>query len=169
MTVSPVSSGLTTPTAAAPVVTGPKTLGSADFMKLLAVQFEQQDPMKPMDDTAFIAQMAQFTSLSQTQTMTTQMTQLAASQGLAAANSYIGYQVTVDNGDGTSSTGVVSAVQVNSTGPQIMVGGKAYGISSVKLVQPAPVASSPAPAAAVPVPVSTSTTTTTPAGTAGGA
>lgn len=127
-----------------PVVTGPKTLGSDDFMKLLAVQFQQQDPMKPMDDTAFIAQMAQFTALSQSQTMTTQMTQLRSSQDIATANSFLGYNVTVDNGDGTSSSGVVSGVQVDSAGPKIVVGGNPYAVSSVLFVEPAP-ASNPTP------------------------
>ena len=59
-----------------PVVKSQKTLGSDDFMKLLAVQFKTQDPMKPMEDTAFIAQMAQFTSLSQSQAMTAEMVKL---------------------------------------------------------------------------------------------
>ena len=121
-----------------PIVSGPKTLGSDDFMKLLAVQFQQQDPMKPMDDTAFIAQMAQFTSLSQTQTMTKQITQMRSSQDLATANSYIGYKVTVDNGDGTTGSGVVSGVQVDSAGPKIVVDGNPYAVSSVLTVQPAP-------------------------------
>ena len=40
-----------------------KVLGQNDFLKLLATQFKTQDPMKPMEDTAFIAQMAQFTAL----------------------------------------------------------------------------------------------------------
>ena len=131
-----------------PIVSGQKTLGSNDFMKLLAVQFQQQDPMKPMDDTAFIAQMAQFTALSQSQTMTTQMTQLSSSQALATANSYLGYQVTVDNGDGTSSTGVVGGVQVDSAGPKIMVGGNPYAVSSVLYVEPVPVPTSTTPAPA---------------------
>jgi flagellar basal-body rod modification protein FlgD len=146
MTVSSVSS---TPKAAtaggpavtAPIVSGPKTLGSNDFMKLLAVQFQQQDPMKPMDDTAFIAQMAQFTALSQSQTMTAEMTKLSTSQSLATANSYLGNQVTVDNGDGTTSSGVVDSIQVTSDGPSLMVGGNPYPISSVVSVAPHAVSS----------------------------
>ena len=145
MTVTPVSSTQHN-SATVPVVSGPKTLGSEDFMKLLAVQFQNQDPMQPMDDTAFIAQMAQFTSLQQTQTMTTQMTKLSATQDLMAANSYIGQQVTVDDGNGGIATGVVSGVQVYTTGPQIMVGGKPYPISSVLSVQPGTVSTPATPA-----------------------
>jgi flagellar basal-body rod modification protein FlgD len=146
MSVSPVTS---TPnnSVTTPIVNSTQALGSADFMKLLAVQFQSQDPMKPMDDTAFIAQMAQFTSLQQTQTLTTEMAKLSANQELVAANSYIGQQVTVDDGKGGTASGVVSSVQVDSTGPKIMVGANPYAISSVLSVQPAPV---PTPTAATP-------------------
>ena len=60
-------------------------LGKDDFLKLLMAQIQNQDPMKPMDDTAFIAQTAQFSALQQATTLTQQMTQLRASQDLAAA------------------------------------------------------------------------------------
>jgi flagellar basal-body rod modification protein FlgD len=139
MTVNSVAAPID-PTITTPVTTAAQqTLGSQDFMKLLAVQFQSQDPMKPMDDTAFIAQMAQFTSLSQTQTMTDQMVKLNSSQQLAAANSFIGKQVVVDNGQGGTDAGTVSGVQVDATaGPQLIVGNQAYSMSSVLYVQPVP-------------------------------
>jgi len=127
------------PTLSTKVVKSAQTLGSEDFMKLLAVQFQTQDPMKPMDDTAFIAQMAQFTSLSQTQTMTSEMVKLSASQQLASANSFIGKQVTVDDGKGGIETGTVSGVMVDSTGPQLVVNQTAYPVSSVLFTELAPV------------------------------
>jgi hypothetical protein len=40
-------------------------LGREDFMKLLLAQLQHQDPLKPMDDQAFIAQVAQFNALEQ--------------------------------------------------------------------------------------------------------
>ncbi|WP_410473355.1 flagellar hook assembly protein FlgD [Guyparkeria sp. TX1] len=40
-----------------------KNLDQTDFLKLLTKQMEQQDPFEPMDNTQFIAQMAQFSSL----------------------------------------------------------------------------------------------------------
>ena len=67
-----------------------KTLGKDDFMKLLAVQFQMQDPMKPMDDTAFIAQTAQFTSLEQATSMAQDIAALRTEQQRVVANSYLG-------------------------------------------------------------------------------
>ena len=124
------------PTLSAKVVKSAKTLGSEDFMKLLAVQFQSQDPMKPMEDTAFIAQMAQFTSLSQTQTMTSEMVKLNANQELITANSYLGKQVIVDGGKAGEIEGQVTAVQIDSTGPRLVVNNKLYTLSSVLYAEP---------------------------------
>ena len=43
--------------------TGMAALGSNDFLRLMTVQLQQQDPFNPMDQTQMLAQMAQFSSL----------------------------------------------------------------------------------------------------------
>ena len=52
------------PAAAAP---GTRVLGLQDFLQVLLTQLSWQDPLKPMDNQTFMAQMAQFTALEQTQ------------------------------------------------------------------------------------------------------
>ena len=42
-----------------------KTLGKEEFMRLLVTQMQFQDPLKPMENTEFTAQLAQFSSLDQ--------------------------------------------------------------------------------------------------------
>jgi flagellar basal-body rod modification protein FlgD len=114
-----------------------KTLGSEDFMKLLAVQFQQQDPMKPMEDTAFIAQMAQFSSLEQSKTMAQQMAALRADQQLLTGNSYLGRTITVEEADGKLSTGVVTALDNSAAeGVRLSIGDKSYPLSSVRRIEP---------------------------------
>lgn len=143
----------TDPSTETPVVANKKkTLGQDDFLKLLAVQFQTQDPMKPMEDTAFIAQMAQFTSLEQSSSLVQQMTQLRNTQDIATANSYIGRQVTLDAGNDQIASGEVSGVDISDGTPRLIVGDKTYPLSSVLLVEP----------------VTTPTTNPTPTATAAG-
>lgn len=127
-------------------VSATQSLGQADFLKLLSTQFQNQDPMKPTDDTAFIAQMAQFTSLQQTQTLTQQMTMMRAMQDLTTANSYLGRSVTVDTGDGTTATGNVTAVDASGATPMLVLNGHSYSLFSVLRLEngtPATTASTP--------------------------
>ena len=53
-------------------------LGKDDFLNLLVTQMRYQDPLNPMDDKEFIAQMAQFTSMEQMQNMNLTMTNTMA-------------------------------------------------------------------------------------------
>ena len=56
-----------TPATAAPPLSSPKpttkTLGQADFIRLMTTQMKLQDPLEPVDNKEMIAQMAQFSSL----------------------------------------------------------------------------------------------------------
>ena len=124
------------PTAPATTTRKKTALDQGDFLKLLAKQFQTQDPMKPMEDTSFIAQMAQFTSLQQTSTMSDNITKLLSDQNSATANSYLGRSVTVDLGDGTTTTGNVSAIDNTAGAPELVIAGKNYSLSSVLRVEP---------------------------------
>lgn len=68
-------------------------LGKDEFLQILAYQLANQDPLEPMKDTDFIAQMAQFSSLEQMQALNTQFTDFMASMNKANAYSLIGKDV----------------------------------------------------------------------------
>lgn len=59
MTISPITSA--TPSGAADATR--RTLGQADFIRLMTTQMKLQDPLEPVDNKEMIAQMAQFSSL----------------------------------------------------------------------------------------------------------
>lgn len=74
------------------------TLDKDSFMLLLVTQFKYQDPLNPMDDKEFIAQMAQFSSLEQLMNLNTSMEDLTTAtnnQQMINATSYIGKLVSV--------------------------------------------------------------------------
>ena len=60
-----ISAITSTPTTPTPELTGPRQLGQGDFLKLLVTQLKNQDPLKPTDNTEFVAQLAQFSQLDQ--------------------------------------------------------------------------------------------------------
>jgi flagellar basal-body rod modification protein FlgD len=105
-------------------------------MQLLATQFQEQDPLQPMDDTAFIAQTAQFTALQQATTLTQQVTQMAA-------NGYIGRQVSVNNAQGQTAYGTVTGVDTSGATPNLIINGAEYPLSNLLGIQPPPAAATP--------------------------
>lgn len=125
-----------------------QALGQEDFLKLLTVQLAKQDPMKPMEDTAFIAQMAQFTSLEQSNTLVKEMGYLRADMQMYAANSMLGRDVTVATDAGEIS-GTVDSITADSKSVYVNIDGVKYPYSAVIGVKPtAPEGQAPAPAPA---------------------
>ena len=69
-----------------------KTMGQTEFLSLLVTQMRNQDPLKPVSDTEFIAQMAQFTSLEQTKEMSSDVQELRQSYALTQGTNLLGKQ-----------------------------------------------------------------------------
>src|SRR5277367_3021740 len=112
---------------------GSQTLNQADFLNLLVTQMSSQDPLNPTSDTEFAAQLAQFSSLQETQTMTGSLQTIQAT-GL------VGQTVSATPATGGGSiVGVVSSVQISSGTPSVMVNGQAYSLSQITGVAPTPV------------------------------
>lgn len=108
-------------------------LGKDDFLQLLVTQLQHQDPLAPMEDKEFIAQMAQFTSLEQMKNMNNavQITQ---------ATSYIGKQVSWADSQGTEQTGIVTAIRIVNSEPKVMIGEESIELKKIMSVTDAPVA-----------------------------
>ncbi|MBN8191459.1 flagellar hook assembly protein FlgD [Bacillus sp. NTK074B] len=76
---------------------GKDILGKDDFLKILMTQLQNQDPLNPMQDKDFIAQMATFSSLEQMTNLTQTMKKFVDNQSqtqLIAYNQFVGKQVT---------------------------------------------------------------------------
>ena len=57
------------------------TLGQSDFLKLMTTQLQNQDPFAPMENAEFIAQMAQFSTVTGITEMGTTLKGLADQLG----------------------------------------------------------------------------------------
>ena len=77
--------------ASATALTSRSELGQDAFLKLLVTQLQHQDPLNPLEDQEFIAQLAQFSSLEK-------LTEMASS--LARIESALNLNTPVTNPDG---------------------------------------------------------------------
>ena len=74
------------------------TLGQAEFLKLMTAQLQNQDPFAPMDNGDFIAQMAQFSTVTGITEINTNLTNLGDKlepNRIATAASFLGTSVLV--------------------------------------------------------------------------
>jgi flagellar basal-body rod modification protein FlgD len=96
------------------------TLGLQDFMRILLTQLTYQDPLKPMDNQQFMAQMAQFSALEQSQRLNDKVQQLTDSQAALQSIALIGRTVDLQTASGAAS-GTVSALSLQGDAPLLAV------------------------------------------------
>ncbi|WP_017471887.1 flagellar hook assembly protein FlgD [Amphibacillus jilinensis] len=63
-------------------------LGKEEFLKILMAQIQNQDPLDPMDDREFIAQMTTFSQLEQMLNMNTSISKLVDNQMMSPVIQY---------------------------------------------------------------------------------
>lgn len=123
------------------------TLDKDAFMKLLVNQMKNQDPMQPADNTQMIAQLAQFSSLEQMQSLNDNIVGLAVLQQqnallsqLTSASSLIGENVRyVDPTTQSEQWGTVSAVKIVDGLASLAIDGKDVPLANVAEVGAPPV------------------------------
>ncbi|MBQ9700002.1 MAG: hypothetical protein IJV71_05205 [Lachnospiraceae bacterium] len=69
---------------------GTSALGKDAFLQLLVTQLQHQDPLQPQDNSEFVAQLAQFSSLEELQNLTSTM---GNSQALNLVGKYVMIEV----------------------------------------------------------------------------
>ncbi|MGL5956103.1 MAG: flagellar hook capping FlgD N-terminal domain-containing protein [Brevinema sp.] len=95
-------------------VVSKNSLGEADFLTLLVTQLKTQDPTKPMDDKAFIGQMAQFTSLKQMSSVAENISNFTREFDFTKSISLVGKEVMWTNEVGNIQEGKVDSVLINA-------------------------------------------------------
>jgi flagellar basal-body rod modification protein FlgD len=133
MATAVTSSTNTTNTTQSQLTTVTKELDRDAFMNLLVTQMQNQDPMNPMKDTEFIAQLAQFSSLEQMQQVNSNLTLLAQMDAASQASSLLGKSVVA--GSNGSVTGRVSAVSLEDGELRLMVGNTKLSLSDITRIE----------------------------------
>jgi flagellar basal-body rod modification protein FlgD len=114
-----------------------KTLGQEDFLKLLVTQLTTQDPLNPLKDTEFIAQMTQFSALEQFRNMQTEIAKLRSEQQISQAQALLGRTVELQIGLDAPVQGTVQEIEIQAGTPKIVVNNQAYELSQVLSVKTA--------------------------------
>ena len=89
-------------------VTGDSELGQDAFLRLLVLQLQNQDPLDPVKNEAFVAQLAQFSSLEQ---LTSINEALSSNQGVKATD---GVRIAMDSNTAVGLIGREIQVSTNS-------------------------------------------------------
>jgi len=115
------------------------TLGKDDFLKILIAQLKNQDPMDPLKDQDFIAQMAQFSSVEQLTNMAGEMKLLRQSAGLnpELIDKKVTWEETDSTGAAVSKSGIVSSLSMKDGVQYVRVNGQDIDVSRLTLVEKA--------------------------------
>jgi flagellar basal-body rod modification protein FlgD len=108
-------------------------ISQEDFMRILLAQLRFQDPLKPVDNQQFVAQLAQFSSLELNRQQSEKIDQLLSIQAVSQAVGIIGKQVELRTSIGNSSTGNVTAISFQTGEPRLTVTAGGSTFTDVKL------------------------------------
>ena len=112
-------------------------LGKDAFLQLLVTQMSNQDPLEPMDNSAMLAQLAQFSALEQMQNLNDQFTNFSGNVdqlNYVTAQGLIGRYVQGIDADGKAVKGFVESVGLDGSIVMLEVDGKALPMSGVLTV-----------------------------------
>jgi flagellar basal-body rod modification protein FlgD len=117
--------------------TNPETLrnagiGQEDFMRILLTQLRFQDPLKPVDNQQFVAQLAQFSALEINRQQSEKIDTLLTIQAADQAVGLVGKNVEVRNAQG-STVGSVTAISFASGEPRLTVNSNGTTFVDVRL------------------------------------
>ena len=116
---------------AAPALPTNAGIGQDDFLRILLTQLRFQDPLKPVDNQQFVAQLAQFSALEITRQQSEKIDSLLQIQGTDQSISLVGKTVQIGAQGGAS--GTVTAVSFSTGEPLLTIKTSTAVLTDVKL------------------------------------
>jgi flagellar basal-body rod modification protein FlgD len=95
-------------------------IGIQDFLKILTSQLNNQDPLKPVDNQEFVAQIAQFATLEQSRQLNAKIDDLLTVQSSVQSVGLLSRTVDI-NQNGFIVSGKVTALDVSSGSPLLTI------------------------------------------------
>jgi flagellar basal-body rod modification protein FlgD len=106
------------------------TINQQDFLKILLTQLQFQDPLKPVDNEQFVAQLAQFSALEVSQEQSQKIDSLLTIEGADQAVALMGKKVQAGQ---ANTVGTVTAVSFSTGAPLLTVTTASSSVVDVKL------------------------------------
>jgi len=110
------------------------SLNLQDFLQVLMAQLSYQNLLKPMDNQEFLAQIAQFTALGQTQELNANIQTLVNNQAAQQSVGLLGRTVNFTTASGPR-TGTVTQIDLSGATPQLTITTSAGIVPNIGLSQ----------------------------------
>lgn len=113
-------------------------LGQQQFLELFVTQLQYQDPLEPVEQQDFLAQLAQFSTVEGLENLNTKFDDLLQLELVASGTEVLGQEITTDD----NLTGVAQAIRQEDGQVLVDVDGTLVPLSGIVTVRnpPAPVA-----------------------------
>jgi len=113
-----------------------------DFVKFLVTELQNQDPTNATDPNQILTQVSEIGQLQSSTTLQTDLTGLVQQNQISSAGGLIGKLIQGTDANQNPQTGIVSGVQVTSTGVNLTLGsGASVPLSNVTAITNAPTVS----------------------------
>ncbi|MFV0444647.1 MAG: flagellar hook assembly protein FlgD [Planctomycetaceae bacterium] len=107
--------------------------GQQQFLQLLVTQIQHQDPLSPMEQTEFLSQLAQFSTVEGIQQLNTRFEDLLKVQQLSQGTSLLGQTATYqDSATGEAVSGVIESLHLDGDRLLAEIGGVRVGIQDLQ-------------------------------------
>lgn len=136
MAVGDVSSVLSRSVFGTTGTSGNRTLGKDDFLKLLVSQMRNQNPLDPLKDGEFVAQMSQFSTVEGIQQLNASFAEMLLLQQMTQGANLIGKTIVYEKtGSTVPGRGLVEGVKMDNGKLSLVVEGRAVSLSQVRSIE----------------------------------
>ena len=107
------------------------SVATVDYLQLLTVQLQNQDPIDPVDQEGLINDLTQFSQLEGLENLNTSFDDMLQLQKLTQGTSLVGKEVSYQNSEGDVNSGVVDEIFNSGDTVNLLIEGNTVALESV--------------------------------------